>query len=106
MRWEKLYFKEIFRFHYLNQIVKANFEILIFIYILLYVFHWVFFNEENTFESIFFHIYLVLTAISGYFFMKADSGEMQRRSLGKDRDTNLISSILDIIGKKSKLICN
>lgn len=86
-----------------NYMVKYNMWILAAMYAFLYICHLVYAfdtnGEINTYGSLVFHTYLLLIAISLVLFKKSSAGELQKKSLNRDRDTNLISTVLDIIGK-------
>jgi hypothetical protein len=113
-RWDKIFLNELFKYFFITKLFKRYKLILISgFYAFLFIFHWIFvahytnivnsdldgLKGENI-TTMIFHLSLIFIAITIFFFEKAGPGVINKKNISKDKDSNLVGKILDLIESK------
>ena len=98
MRWEKPFFKETLKYFHKRSIAPHHVKLLLAIYLIMYIFHWFFVKDPfNVMATTLFHLNLILIVIVLFWFLRSDTSIVPKKGLTKNKDTNLVGKILDIV---------
>jgi hypothetical protein len=92
-RWNRPFFWEFIKISYRSLMARHRIKVLIASYVFLYLFHWIFVVGGTFVQNVvtmLFHIVLIAIAIILVWFMKSDSGYIEKRHITKHRESNLI----------------
>ena len=109
LRWEKVFFKELFR-AFKNKYINPNHLLFIsLLYFLMYCFHWILigisfhsFTSDhlkslNSIATLLIHVHFILIVIVIFWFNRSDLSILPKKQLMKDRDSNLIGFFLETV---------
>lgn len=79
---------------------KFQLKVMASFYIFLYLFHWIFVTDGTFSQSLvtmLFHVALIAIIGILFLFFKSETGYVTKQHISKNRDTNLIGQILEMV---------
>ena len=97
VKWQKIFFVEMYKMASQYLFSKFNGILLFGYYFIIYVLHW-FFVDESVYGqqalTMIFHLILILIGVTAFFFYKASTGSIDKKHISKDRNSSLLGQLL------------